>query len=1701
MHPAFAFPVNTKTSTFTHHPFTTVQKMKPIVHFLAAAFLCFGFSAQAQQITTTFTPASTNITVGQNIAIDLMVTGFTDILAMQFPVTYDSTVLKLESITNPFHNTFKTVLTIDPNGNNVIVKPNGKLAVAWEANLQQFPNGMTLANGPKRLFTINFKVLKACSINVNLSGSAPPPGVTSPNFTNKTGVSVPVNFASGAALIGGDCPVPVPTYTGTKVIANNIYIPQGEVGCMPVTANGHINIEAFQYSMKWTNIPTVSFEAARPNPVTNVLPGFDPTYFTGFNPAGYAAALWASASGKVTVPNVIVPMYEMCFTGKGAAGTNTPIAANSQGFVDPTPASIDSANGTSLPKNLWKLATVPVTDTIYIMPATPPPGTVTFTADRNTVVPDASTCVDIKVKNFKNIEYAEFALRYDATKLTYQSINLGANPLTLTAIQATEADPISKVMPLKGVRHVEVEQNFGQGDFLRYIQFSYRGTPATVSDNAAIFSVCFKASAQVGDSSEIKIGSVLIPTAGVVVPIGVWKAIPISGVPVQGVSGLVRVKSALSAALTGINPTCNGGSNGSIASMTGPASCAGGTLSYKWVGPGINANNMTVASPTGLTAGVYTVTITCSAGNVTATSSVTLGQPTAVTSAAAPAIVGVDCSGGSDGSITVSMIGGTAPYTYTWTGPTPIGNVPNATALKAGNYKLTVTDNVGCSFTNSNNNIVVGSPQGINVSALAVPVKCFEGSDGSISTTIGGGTGSFTVQWSGPNGYTGNGTNITGLKGGLYTPTVTDSKGCTQIGQPVNVQTPQTKMIVANAVTSDVSCLNDKNGKATSSVTQGGTIPFLYSWRNTLTGSLASTSANPENLGCGTYNVTIMDGNGCTSVGVPVTVNCPTAALTVTATPTAATCGANGAICLVISGGWTNGTATTVWSNPVLTGNCPTAVASGPYSVTVTDSKNCSTTATTAVAGPPGFTIEPVVMTNLTCFGAGNGALSITPSGGAGGPFEVTWAGAANLTGSSISNLTPGTYTPTVKDALGCTQVFPVMTVTSPAIIVVVDTNVIHQSGSGSNGSIDITDITGGTAPFTYKWDGPNNFNAVTQNITGLAPGVYTITIKDDKNCGFTASYEVKADFSATAVLKKGACGTSADGCITVNVQGTAPGPYTVSWPGGIPQIITTSPADICGFLGGIAYTLTVSNSAGQSFTMAPVTVPVLQPAIVGAEIGVVNEDKKNGYILLSPLPSNAPLNFAWSNGKTGGALVQLDSGTYIVTVTHANGCSSMYTYVLVREYPKEQFNWLQINNPKCKSATDGSIKIQFSGADGPNYQYKWAGPNGIIAGQTTPTLSAQGTGAYTVTVTDERGLQFVYDTLIVSQSQLTVTNVNELSNYNGFQVSGAANCDGVASVAFSGQANGATIAWSNGVTSASNSTLCGGAYGVTVTDGLGCTAVWSDELTFPPTIQSNHSVTKQVTCHGDCDGKARVTVVGGIPPYKVLWSNGQSDDLSTASGFSESEKLCGGTYTVTVTDKNLITTTQTFVLDDPDPVSITFATQEPSTFSTCDGEVIATAEGTSGVTTFAWAVTNRPGKSGADQRAEGLCAGEVVQFSVVDANGCTASGLDSVPYPPDGCLKVGPIITPNGDNLNDYFGITCIQGVNNTLEIYNRWGQLVFSAENYDSAPNGLKGSIYWDGTRNGLELPDGSYFYVLNYTDEDGNEQQQKGYLTLLR
>jgi gliding motility-associated-like protein len=129
------------------------------------------------------------------------------------------------------------------------------------------------------------------------------------------------------------------------------------------------------------------------------------------------------------------------------------------------------------------------------------------------------------------------------------------------------------------------------------------------------------------------------------------------------------------------------------------------------------------------------------------------------------------------------------------------------------------------------------------------------------------------------------------------------------------------------------------------------------------------------------------------------------------------------------------------------------------------------------------------------------------------------------------------------------------------------------------------------------------------------------------------------------------------------------------------------------------------------------------------------------------------------------------------------------------------------------------------------------------------------------------------------------------------------------------------------------------------------------------------------------------------------------------------------------------------------------------------------------------------------------LCAGEVVTYTVKDENGCQLVATDTVPYPEDGCLIVRPVITPGlPDGNNDFVLITCIESVENTVEIYNRWGQLVLPViVNYNNTNRNWQGRSGLN--EDGAPLPEGVYFYVLKYTDDEGNARQQKGYINLLR
>ena len=1530
--------------------------MKPIMYFFTAGLLLIASQVFSQPLVTTLTPATVTSPIGSTVDLQLKVTNFNNINSIQLPIKYNPAVLEFDTILN-------STLPGFISGNFFVPAP-GTVRVTWFPDPFMYPNGFSVPDNSS-IFTLRFKVLTNGTSTVNIV-NAPPVNIEV--IANGVPIVVTTNPASVTGGSGGPGPL-----TGFKIIANTIYIPQGTVGCMPVTVNDFTTMSSMQYAMHWDKNVLQYQNTAGYN-----LPDLTAGSFGGTPANGLLLLGWTDpnpATGGVTRTNG-TKIYDVCFNAVGPVGSQSLITIDSIGFA-PGSGGAEAYNNAG--QNVWT-STSGVTDTIFVVTAPPPSDAVTFTAVPDTTVLNGQGCTDIKVANFNSIIAMQFGITYNVNQLVYQSIDLDPNPLGLTTGSFNPNTP-------------------GQ------IVFTWNDPLAmgvTLPDNTVIFSVCFTAVAPIGTTAGVNFSSLSQPP----LPIEVVKEPDGPVVPAM-VNGHVYVDS--------------------------------------------------VAGPT--------ATIST--------------QP---------------ACGGNTGSATVTVMNGTAT-SYAWSPGG--GNQQTITGLAGGNYTVTVTLTGGATITSagtvqSSPAMTIPTPQ-VNIT----PVQCFGQNNGAISLTVTGGTPPYVLyNWDGPGTFDADTEDITGLGPGNYVLKVTDSKGCSITSQSLPVTEPGV-LTVALDSSQNVTCHGSSTGKAFITIT-GGTPTYSYAWRTVPGGQLVSTAKNPMSLLTGIYSVTVTDGRNCTAtLSNPVDITAPPSALTV-ATPVqkvdVACWGYNtGSITLGISGGW-NGAYDVDWSPQIPGGASPNGIPAGIYNGTVTDAGGCAIVlAPIEILSPPAITDTPLVVVHNICANDGDGSISIQIDGGNGGPYTVAWNG-TSLSGTTIGSLDGGVYTPIITETnTGCTATLPAITVNEPAPIDTANAVIIVPE-PGIPGSISL-DIIGGTGAYNISWTGPGGFSAITEDISNLtSAGNYVLSVTDASGCVFTRTFPLLGALSFTATTTP-SCGN--DGCVILQILGGVP-PFQVTWNGGPGPVFSDDfDLSICTFAQGV-YNMTIADNAGNAFTLTGINVQGLAPALVSTNDINPSGASSNGSITLTPVPDTTTMTYLWSgpgvNGLTTNAVVNLDSGLYVVTVTNANsGCSSVYQFPLERVWPPLGATVQATTQPTCTYSTNGSITILPQGGN-PVYTYNWTGPNGPISNN-SPTLNNAAPGSYSVTVTDLEGTTTTATATLTSQSQLAVTNVNVTSNYGGFPVSGADECDGVANVVFNGGVGATTILWNNNISSAQNSALCAGQYSVVVTDGLGCTSSWSGELPSPPALVPEAQTISSVSCHGECDGVVRVFLSGGVSPYTAKWSTGQTDQITVSGGFTQAVNLCGGDYTVTITDNLGATKVYSVPLPDPAEIAITFASVAPTNFTSCDGEFIAEAPTAIAPITYTW--SSNLGRSGNSQRAEGLCSGEIVTFVLYDGNGCAGVGIDTVAFREEDCLQVRPVLTPGEqDGNNDFLFITCIENGPNSIEIFNRWGQLVFETTNYDNSSN------RWEGTNKaGQPLAEGVYFYVLNYTDPIKGPTQRKGHINLLR
>ncbi|UFH34398.1 MBG domain-containing protein [Flavobacterium acetivorans] len=714
-------------------------------------------------------------------------------------------------------------------------------------------------------------------------------------------------------------------------------------------------------------------------------------------------------------------------------------------------------------------------------------------------------------------------------------------------------------------------------------------------------------------------------------------------------SGTLTVSNTIVTTTSQTNVSCKGGSNGSAI-----LSASGGIApyTYSW-----SPSGGTAATASGLSAQTYTVTVTDNIGCVK-THTVIITEPAATLVATAAAQTNVSCFGGSNGSATVALTGGTPSYTYSWS---PSGGTgATASGLTTGTYTCTVTDANGCtatqSFTITQSTALVVTP------ASQTNVSCFGGSNGSAAiNTPTGGAGGYTYDWT-PGTPTGDGTtSVTGLTAGTWTCTVTDANGCTET-QSFTLTQP-TAITVTPASQTNIACNGGSTGAAAINTPTGGAGGYTYDWTpGTPTGD-GTTSVT--GLNAGTYTIKVTDANGCTATQ-SFTVTQPSALAVTPASQTNVSCfgGSNGTATVSVSGG--TSAYTYAWSPSGGTAATATGLSAGTYTVTVTDANACIATQSFTITQPPVLAVTPASQTNVSCFGGSNGSATVSVSGGT-SAYTYAWSPSGGTT-ATASGLSAGTYTVTVTDANACiaTQSF---TITQPAVLAVTPASQTNVSCfGGSNGSATVS-VSGGTSAYTYAWSPSGGTAAIA---TGLAAGTYTVIVTDANGCTATQNFTITQPTAlvATAATQTNVtCNGGADGSATVSVSGGTSG-YTYAWaPTGGTAATATG-------LSAGTYTVTVTDANGcvttQGFT-------ITQPTAIGFTTTVLSGyDYNTGYsqtivasggtgaktyaVTTGSLPSGFNL---LPNGEITGTSTQIAASNFTVTATDENNCITTHDFIL----------------------------------------------------------------------------------------------------------------------------------------------------------------------------------------------------------------------------------------------------------------------------------------------------------------------------------------------------------------------------------------------------------------------------------------------------
>lgn len=1008
------------------------------------------------------------------------------------------------------------------------------------------------------------------------------------------------------------------------------------------------------------------------------------------------------------------------------------------------------------------------------------------------------------------------------------------------------------------------------------------------------------------------------------------------------------------------------------------------------------------------------------------------------------------CPGTTDGSATVTITGGSAPYSFNWDN----GVVDSiATNLGGGIHSLEITDANNCTTTTT---LEILEPEPIALATATEQVSCNSAADGTATVTAQGGTEPYSYLWDAGAGNQMTATAL-GLSGGTFEVTVSDANNCEAI---ISVDVAENSPVMVQTDGLNVSCAGGTDGSVIAA-SGGGSGDYTYEWTDVNSGTVVGDQAAIVDLPAGEYGVLVTDSDGCTANGT-ITIVEPeviTPQIDNLASPDC-TGDTNGSASLSASGG--EGNYSFNWDNGI-SASSRTDLAAGTYVVTVLDGNNCETTIEVVI--PDVLPLELTISSEaVSCNGGNDGSALVSATGGT-GTYTYQWGNGQNT--PEATNLSSGTVTVEVTDENGCVEMASIEVTENEAIALTID-GIDPLCANGTDGEASVT-ATGGTGDYTYAWSSGDN----AAMADGLNAGTHEVTVTDGNGCEAIISIELDepTSLSATSAVGLISCNGEPDGSAVITPDGGTP-PYSYSWDD--PDGQTT--AEATGLLEG-TYTVLIIDANGCTIQE---TVEVLPTPAVELAISTQNvscNGGADGSIEVIASGGTPPYTYNWDVSGTPAVANPsgLQVGDYVLSVSDANGC--MVETVVSLQQPDPIVLSAIPESTTCDDTADGAINLSAFGGVG-SLRYRWS--NGS-ANQNIENLIP---GVYAVTATDDNGCS----------EQLSIT-VTSPSNIEAELTTEEVDCFGASTGSISSEIRGGvppySYNWSNGSAAPELTNVSAGSYRLEITDANGCQLTRTVEVV-QPAMPINATVSADsVSCFGTEDGMVSIAVTGGTPYYRYSLDGDKFGGTSTFIGLEP------GSYNVYVEDsRGCLYLSDVVVVEEPAPMNVQIRGEQTILFG--DSLLLeADVNGGRGSMYYEWTPIDTS-CIGCDSLLFDILYQTSFKVKVTDEFGCSSEDIFTVNVRKNIEVAVPTGFSPNDDQVNDRLLVHGREGIRVTnFRIFDRWGEMVYEGGNF--MVNDTNGG--WDGTFRGEPVSAGIYLWQLEVIYLDGAPGKLQGQTTVIR